>query len=561
MASANSPDGSGKIVAVIGAGVAGLQAIRSLKERGVNVVCFDVEDGCGGQWHENYSSLRLQVPAKMYEFPDTKMKNVKRGELPSCKEVAQHCEEYMEKFGLRPHIQFSTEVVSISVGREKAWRLVHRKVTSYKRAARPDFRPSVSSAADDRGTEQEFDYVMLATGPFCHRQPFVPKVPGMDIFQGDILHSSMNLKAKSEEGKRVIVIGSAKSAHDQAVQACQHGATSVTQITRRAHWGCPQWVLGFIPFEYLFTTRFGEAIVHTCQGSSAPPVPWSSFRRLMNVLLFPLAWFLVKCVELVFIVQLSLWGPMMPKMDMMRDANSHGYCHKPEHAMYRRQGKLVVQLGEVVSYSQTGINVREGEEVKFYECDMVLYGTGYEKRYDLFETDVRSRLGDTSMGLSLYRQMLHPELPQLAFIGSEFNTISNMLTSCLQAEWVARWVAGDEGDAFLASKEEMWAQINEKIAWKKEMMELTHNAYNVDMQQINYGDTLLMDMGEPRFRKFPNVFAELFMPYRSAEYDGLVGKPLKNKSTAQRKAKSSPAVAPTAKSIKPSRETDALSIV
>lgn len=511
---------SNQHVAVIGAGIAGLQALRSLKERGVNVVCFDVADGCGGQWKQNYSSLHLQVPKEMYEFPDMTNSEVKWGLLPSCGQVHQQCVKYVEQFGLRPHIRYSTEVLMASAGQTKAWKLRYRKVKTA-----------------EEETEEEFDFVVLATGPFSHRQPYIPKVPGMEKFKGEILHSSANLKPNSENGKKVVVIGSAKSANDQAVQACRHGASSVTQIMRRAHWPCPQWVLGVIPFEYFFSSRFGEALVHTYQGSAAPPVGWSPFRRILNIFMRPIAWSMMKSFEYLFIWQLGLHGTMRPKLDIVKDFAGFGYTQTSAHKELREKDALVTKIGEIVSYSQNGINVREGGQELFYGCDMVIYGTGFEKSYDLFDPEVRKKLGDTSKGLCLYRQILHPELPNFAFVGSEFNTITNMTSSALQGEWVARWIAGDSGAAFRVSGDEMWAQIKQKITWKEDMKEEnTSNVYNVDLQQINYGDTLLADMGESCFRKFPNFFAEFFMPYRSADYNGLVGMPLKHKSSGFRRA-------------------------
>ena len=51
-----------KKVAIIGAGVAGLQTARALQKIGKEVVIFEKSDNVGGVWRENYADFGLQVP-------------------------------------------------------------------------------------------------------------------------------------------------------------------------------------------------------------------------------------------------------------------------------------------------------------------------------------------------------------------------------------------------------------------------------------------------------------------------------------------------------------------
>jgi hypothetical protein len=52
-------------------------------------------------------------------------------------------------------------------------------------------------------------------------------------------------------------------------------------------------------------------------------------------------------------------------------------------------------------------------------------------------------LGLQKDGLYLYRNILPPKVPGLAFVGSEVSTFNNVLTSGLQAEWLARVLQGE----------------------------------------------------------------------------------------------------------------------
>lgn len=71
-------------------------------------------------------------------------------------------------------------------------------------------------------------------------------------------------------------------------------------------------------------------------------------------------------------------------------------------------------------------------------------------------TPTQARLGLQKDGLYLYRNCLPPAVPGLAFVGAEVSTFNNVLTSGLQAEWLARMVVGRIG---LPSVEDMQADI------------------------------------------------------------------------------------------------------
>ena len=86
-------------------------------------------------------------------------------------------------------------------------------------------------------------------------------------------------------------------------------------------------------------------------------------------------------------------------------------------------------VGEVNRFVRNGVILQDNS---FLPADVVLYCTGYEKTYDYFDGEMRSRLGLQKDGLYLYRNCLPPGVPQLAFVGSE---VRSRCSTC-----VARWV-------------------------------------------------------------------------------------------------------------------------
>jgi putative flavoprotein involved in K+ transport len=72
-------------------------------------------------------------------------------------------------------------------------------------------------------------HLVLATG--MSAVPNMPKVPGMETFQGDLHHSSRHPGAEAYKGKKCVVIGSNNSSHDICAALWEAGA-DVTMVQR-----------------------------------------------------------------------------------------------------------------------------------------------------------------------------------------------------------------------------------------------------------------------------------------------------------------------------------------
>jgi putative flavoprotein involved in K+ transport len=72
-------------------------------------------------------------------------------------------------------------------------------------------------------------HIVFATG--AYGPPRRIDLPGSDLFQGDLLHSSQYSSGEKFRGRRVAVIGAASSGHDVCVDLWESGA-KVTMIQR-----------------------------------------------------------------------------------------------------------------------------------------------------------------------------------------------------------------------------------------------------------------------------------------------------------------------------------------
>ncbi len=185
-------------IVIIGAGVAGIATAVTLQRAGFHDFTI-LEKGAdvGGVWHWNrYPGLTCDVPSQLYQFsfapkPDW------TGIFAPGDEIQRYLRGVVEQFGLDDRIRLKSEVVS-TVFDGATWQV---------------------ATAD--GTELEADFVIAATGVLHH--PFTPDIPGLDSFDGDVVHTARWDDDIVTSGRRIAVIGNG-STGVQIVSALQRDA-------------------------------------------------------------------------------------------------------------------------------------------------------------------------------------------------------------------------------------------------------------------------------------------------------------------------------------------------
>jgi dimethylaniline monooxygenase (N-oxide forming) len=234
-----------KRVAIVGAGVAGLQTARQLSSVGIECVIFEKSDNVGGVWRENYADFGLQVPKELYEFPGFPYpKGYTWGKFPKGPEVQKYIELYAKEFKINDMCKFETAVLALSAltGKKPGWKVKFQK-------------------KGESVKEEDFDFAVVATGMYGW-PPHIPYARGHQKFKGKILHSCTFTDKKMAAGKKVVVVGGGKSAVDNAVAAAKTGVSS-TLVTRTPHWPVPRYLAHLVPFQYGTYSRFGHFMLPT----------------------------------------------------------------------------------------------------------------------------------------------------------------------------------------------------------------------------------------------------------------------------------------------------------
>ncbi len=203
-------------VVIIGSGFAGLGAAIKLKEAGVHdLVILERAEAVGGTWRDNtYPGAACDIPAHLYSFsfaPKSDWSTV----YPRQEEIRAYLEDVTDRFGLRPHLRFHTDVSE----------------------ARFDDARAVWEVISSDGRRFEGEVLVAAVGPLS--DPKWPDVPGREDFRGTQFHSSRWDHEADLAGKRIGVVGTGASSI-QFVPRLAHEAGELAVFQRSAPWIIPR---------------------------------------------------------------------------------------------------------------------------------------------------------------------------------------------------------------------------------------------------------------------------------------------------------------------------------
>ena len=485
--------GNVRKVGIIGAGVAGLATAKTLLAEGIDCTVYERGTRLGGVWADGYSNFGVQVQKELYEFPDWPLPpetpNFTPGPI-----LQKYLEGYCDHFGVRPHLRLNARVTSVQRRRDEA----------------SGWAVTVEMGGDT--VTEDFDLVVVATGLYSET-PNMPEYPGRDEFRGEILHISQLKTREPLKGRRVAVIGYGKSATDAAGEAAAV-AKDVHLVFREVHWPVPQKLAGVLPFKW--------GMLHRLTATLLPPyLHPTPVARWVHGIGKPLVWIFWRLVELLLRVQFRLGMKIAQGKNLVPPRPIEFDCFgestmvpRPGFIGLIRAGRVVAHRTEIERFTPDGLALKDGDDL---DVDCVVFGTGWKSDYSFLSPDIREALGDDQDGFYLYRHILHPDLPNLAFIGRA-STFLSMVTYSVQARWLAEAMAGRIA---LPDREAMLAEIALMQRWKRSWMPFSSaRSARVLLHMANYHDELLRDFGANPFRK-RGIFAplkELMAPYQSSDY-------------------------------------------
>ena len=208
---------------IVGAGFAGIGAAIQLKRSGIeNFVILDREDDLGGTWYVNhYPGLAVDVPTTTYSYFFEPNPNWSRL-FSTGDEIKQYADDVADKYDVRRHIRFSTVVDG----------------------ARWDADTDLWQVSLAAGEVLSTRYLITATGFLS--QPKIPDIPGIENFDGRVIHTTEWQDDYDPAGKRIAVIGTGATAV-QLIPELAKSAADLTVYQRTPIWVVPKIDLRFGP--------------------------------------------------------------------------------------------------------------------------------------------------------------------------------------------------------------------------------------------------------------------------------------------------------------------------
>ncbi|MBW0292598.1 MULTISPECIES: flavin-containing monooxygenase [Rhodococcus] len=193
-------------VIVVGGGFGGIYQLRHLRDRGFSVILLEASGGFGGAWSLNrYPGARVDSHAQVYQFTDEYLWQDWdfSQRFPDHEEMRSYFNYVDSKLDLSKDSRFNTKVVSATFDEEqRMWTL---------------------EAQDGAAFRARF--VVFATGSTT--EPYIPSIPDMDAYQGELVHTARWRSDLDMAGKRVAIIGTGAS----AVQVVQEAGPVVDHLT------------------------------------------------------------------------------------------------------------------------------------------------------------------------------------------------------------------------------------------------------------------------------------------------------------------------------------------
>lgn len=479
-------------IAVIGSGVSGIAAGKTLKRLGHEVVLFERTRRIGGVWAVAYPGVRLQNMAELYAFTDYPWP-FDAGDYPGAADILRYLEMAVAHFGLEVRLGHEVKALTTAAG---GWR--------------------VEAATPEGAAAEVFDFVVVASGHYTGEKAEIA-LDGRERFRGRIVTEHEVGDFSLFDGQRVAVVGFGKSALDMLGFALGR-ARELHHVFREARWALPRRMFGMASSR-LSTERLSSAY----GGSWVYPDPKVAAYHQRN----PKTAAQTDAVQSHAIrlaeglrgirfdrkarVRLALIDPAYPVGRQLRGTMApDGYFR----AIAR--GAIEPYRAALAGFSGSELLLADGSAVA---ADVVALALGYKRpSLPFLPPGLGEAFAGEADGMQLYRHILHPDYPTIGFAGFNHNPLH-----IPSAEIAALWMdAVMTGALALPPTKAMAASAGRVRDWKRTntIFEPTR-AYWVGGHVHNYLDVLLDELGLDPRRK-PNRLAEMMAPYAAADYATII---------------------------------------
>jgi monooxygenase len=339
-------------VLIVGAGISGIGAAWHLQDEqpGKSYAILEARDAIGGTWDLfRYPGIRSDSDLHTFGYafkPWTEQQSIADGAA-----IRGYIRETAEENGIDRHIRFGHKAVRAAWSSDRAlW--------------------TVEVERTDTGEtfEMTAGWLFSASGYYRYDEGFTPELPGLDRFQGQVVHPQHWPEDLDYAGRRVVVIGSGATAVT-LVPAMADEAAHVTMLQRSPSYVLPlpskdalaNWLRARLGEEraYAITRRkniLRQAAVYRLSRRFPGAV-----RRLIRKVNEQQLRGSDCAVDVHFKPAYDPWDQRL--------------CAVPDGDLFRalRKGRASVVTDHIETFTETGIRLASGQEL---DADVVVTATG-----------------------------------------------------------------------------------------------------------------------------------------------------------------------------------------
>ncbi len=355
-------------VVIIGGGQGGIMLGARLKQLGVPAVIVERNARPGDSWRNRYRSLVLHDPVwydhlPYIPFPDTWPVFAPKDKIGDWLEMYAKVME-LDYWG-------STEARHAAFDADrKVW------AVELERDGEPlTLRPR---------------HLVFATG--AYGPPRRVAFKDRDAFRGRILHASEHRDGRDLAGKRCVVIGSATSGHDIALDLWEGGA-DVTMVQRHPTIVVKSETLMELGFELYSEAALTAGISHDKADLIVAATPIALFAELQRPV-----WAEIRRRDADFYAGLEAagfaldWGEDESGLMLKAYRTASGYYIDVGCSALIIDGRIGLKSGvEIDRLTPTGIRFADGSEIA---CDVIVECTGYQSMHETVASLVSRELAD-----------------------------------------------------------------------------------------------------------------------------------------------------------------------
>lgn len=335
-------------VLIVGAGLSGIGAAYRLQKRAPRktYAVLEQRDAIGGTWDLfRYPGVRSDSDMYTLSFPFEPWTNPKA--IADGDDIRQYLESTAAKHGIAEKIRFGRRVTTAEWSSDDAtW--------------------TVTSTLKDGSSETiTASFLYLCSGYYSYDEGYTPDFPGLETFEGQVVHPQFWPEDLDYAGRNVVIIGSGATAITLLPSMAQDAA-KVTMLQRT-----PTFILsqpGSDPFANVARKVLPNRLVHRITRLRY---------AVMTVGFYMLCRAFPKVARRIL---LGLTGRSMPNVDRKNlqppyQPWDQRLCVVPGGDLYRsvRSGQADIVTDTIAEFTPKGIALTSGEHL---DADVVVTATG-----------------------------------------------------------------------------------------------------------------------------------------------------------------------------------------